>query len=126
MPGWKIRKEFKFEAAHSLPLHDGKCRRLHGHSYRVIVEIASADVRSEGPKTGMVCDFATLSDVVKPIIATLDHYNLNHVTPVYTTAENLAKWLFEQIVDCSHLEIVNGLQAVEVYETATSMARYER
>lgn len=62
-----IQKEFRFEAAHRLPCHAGACAHLHGHSYRVVVGV-EGDLQTEGPATGMVLDFHTLTDVVRGII----------------------------------------------------------
>jgi len=63
-----ISKEFKFEAAHRLPLHEGGCRNLHGHSYRVVAHLEGAELRRVGPSTGMVADFKDLSTVVRGIL----------------------------------------------------------
>lgn len=65
-----VKREFRFEAAHRLPLHNGACANLHGHSYKVKVTVGSKDgkLQNEGPASGMVIDFKTLSSVVKDII----------------------------------------------------------
>lgn len=89
-----VSKQFNFEAAHSLPyLPAGhKCARLHGHSYRFDVEVdGSPDER------GFVLDYAEISLAVDPIVARLDHENLNEIFDFHTTAENLAAWLYEEI-----------------------------
>ena len=72
---YQITKSFSFSAAHSLPSlpEDHKCHRLHGHNY--VVELCVAAHRID--KHGMVTDFAIISDAVAPIVATLDHRNLN-------------------------------------------------
>lgn len=100
--------DFAFEAAHWLPhVSEGhKCRRLHGHSYKVAVTVA-------GPvqHNGMVTDFANIKDVVKPIIGKLDHSTLNdqHTNP---TCENLCIAIWTDIGDQ-----LPGLAAVTVRET---------
>lgn len=63
-----ISKDYTFDAAHMLPLHKGKCRNLHGHTYKVRVS-----VRGPIQEDGMVLDFGVLSEAVKPIIASFDH-----------------------------------------------------
>lgn len=69
-----------------------KCARLHGHSYRFDVEVdGSPDER------GFVLDYAEISLAVDPIVARLDHENLNEIFDFHTTAENLAAWLYEEI-----------------------------
>jgi 6-pyruvoyltetrahydropterin/6-carboxytetrahydropterin synthase len=62
-----IKKEFKFEAAHRLPLHGGACANIHGHSYKLVVEV-SGEPEKVGPATDMVTDFGTLTNVVHDII----------------------------------------------------------
>ena len=110
-----VSKKFNFEAAHSLPhLPIGhKCRSLHGHSY--VVEIHVDGLLDE---RGFVIDYAEISSVVDPVIADLDHKNLNEIFPFSTTAENLAQWLFQRISN----DIPN-LSAVHVYETAKTCVR---
>ncbi|HEY3876639.1 MAG TPA: 6-carboxytetrahydropterin synthase, partial [Candidatus Kapabacteria bacterium] len=95
--------------AHRLPEHNGGCRNVHGHSYRMSVELAG-----EPDATGMVLDYFTLSEMVAPLVAEIDHAFLcdrsdtlivdflksSGLKAVYvdfpTTAENLAKWFFER------------------------------
>ena len=108
---YEITKTYRFEAAHSLP-HlpaDHQCHRLHGHSYEVLVGVS-------GPLDGeWVQDYADISAVVKPIVASLDHRNLNDILPCATTAENLAAWLWRELQPRLPL-----LSRVEVRETPTS------
>ncbi|MGH8921306.1 MAG: 6-carboxytetrahydropterin synthase QueD [Acidimicrobiales bacterium] len=69
----RITRSFSFEAAHQLPRHPGKCRRLHGHHYRLAVTV-------EGPvgENGMVVDFADLEEVVdREVVQRWDHRCLN-------------------------------------------------
>src|SRR5580704_11307035 len=77
----QIRKLFHFEAAHVLPHHPGKCRRLHGHSYRLEVAV-DGPLREDGPARGMVLDFDELATIVRPaILDRLDHASLNDLMP---------------------------------------------
>ncbi|RPI17314.1 MAG: 6-carboxytetrahydropterin synthase [Ignavibacteriae bacterium] len=64
----KISKEFRWEMGHRLPFHDGICKNLHGHSYKMVVEITG-----EINENGMIIDFYDLAVAVKPIIDELDH-----------------------------------------------------
>jgi len=89
-----VTKEFSFEAAHSLPnLPEGhKCRNMHGHSYRFTVEVTGrVDDR------GFVMDYAEIVEHVEPILKKLDHQNINRLFSWTTTAENLAKWIYEAL-----------------------------
>lgn len=80
-----IRKQFRFEAAHRLPNHTGKCGHLHGHSYRVEIAIegeVSRDISSSSQ--GMVMDFAELRPIKEWIDTHRDHafigYKDDHLT----------------------------------------------
>jgi 6-pyruvoyltetrahydropterin/6-carboxytetrahydropterin synthase len=89
-----ISKDFKFEAAHELPYHQGQCRDLHGHSYTgtVVIEGPIRGIRADDPQSGMVADFAIISEVIK----LLDHKYLNGFME-YPTAERIAKLILEMI-----------------------------
>lgn len=79
-----VAREFLFEAAHRLPHHEGKCKHLHGHSYRVEVSVeAPVD-----PLTGISVDFGDL----KPLGSWLDE-NLDHATLVWSGDASLLSWL---------------------------------
>ena len=64
----KIAKEFSWEMGHRLPEHFGKCKNIHGHSYKMIVEL-EGDV----DKSGMVLDYYDLKQIINPIVEELDH-----------------------------------------------------
>lgn len=117
---YTVGKEWTFDAAHQLPLHDGKCRNLHGHTYRVVVTVHGPIIK-EGPKSGMVIDFGDLSAIWKEDIEPLcDHRNLNETLPVeHTTAESIAGWMLLRFRD--RLGPYPGL-TVRVAETPTSWA----
>lgn len=121
MPSWIIRKTVRFEAAHKLPLHDGKCARLHGHSFVATVEVAGTGLVASGPKTDMVADFGDIGGPLKRLVEErLDHYYLNDSTGLENpTSERLAQWMFDVLQPA-----IPGLVAVEVEETCTSTARY--
>lgn len=124
MPTWTIEKEFRFEAAHRLPQHDGKCRRLHGHSWvgRVIVENDS--LIQSGAKQGMVLDYYDIGQAVKPLVEDyLDHHYLNETTGLANpSCEELARWIFDRLKPLLPNML---LKAVVIEETCTSRCRYE-
>jgi 6-pyruvoyltetrahydropterin/6-carboxytetrahydropterin synthase len=70
-----LTKEFSFESAHALWGYDGKCREIHGHSYRLFVTIKGEPIADEqSPKLGMVMDFGELKAIVgREITNRLDH-----------------------------------------------------
>ena len=106
---YQISKIFRFEAAHHLPNHDGKCQRVHGHSWVATVTVACPRLVRQGSKQGMVMDFGDLKAVVQPIIDQyLDHWDLNETIPVYPTSENIACWLFERITTTRTWAMLSG------------------
>lgn len=81
----RVTRAFGFEAAHELPWHQGKCKRLHGHSYRLEVTV-------EGPldANGIVIDFDDVKTVVnREVVDRFDHRHLNDLLD-NPTAERLA------------------------------------
>jgi 6-pyruvoyltetrahydropterin/6-carboxytetrahydropterin synthase len=121
---WLIYKEFRFEAAHTLPNHDGKCRRLHGHSWVGRVYLQGEKLIETGSKQGMIMDYGDIKKYLKPLLDDfLDHHYLNETTGLTNpTSEELAKWIFERLEEAN----LPGLYAVEIRETCTSGARYLR
>jgi 6-pyruvoyltetrahydropterin/6-carboxytetrahydropterin synthase len=115
----EIFREFNFEAAHHLPAAPAghKCRRLHGHSFRVTLH-----VRGEpDPKTGWVMDFADIKHAFRPIHDQLDHHCLNEVPGLENpTSENLARWIWDRVKP-----MLPGLHRVSVHETCTAGCHYE-
>jgi 6-pyruvoyltetrahydropterin/6-carboxytetrahydropterin synthase len=115
----EIFKEFTLEAAHLLPnVPEGhKCRRLHGHSFRVAVHVRG----TVGVDSGWIMDFAAISDAFAPVFASLDHRFLNEVAGLSNpTSENLAVWIWERLEPT-----LAGLSKVVVRETCTSGCVYE-
>ncbi|KKN22082.1 hypothetical protein LCGC14_0918880 [marine sediment metagenome] len=97
-----ITKEFHFEASHSLPNHEGKCSRDHGHSYRFTVMAVGFPQPMNGQsEEGMIVDYQRLSDCVEEhILSRVDHYDLNEVLKdevPNTTAEHLAEWILRTL-----------------------------
>jgi 6-pyruvoyltetrahydropterin/6-carboxytetrahydropterin synthase len=116
----QIRKQFKFEAAHVLPHHPGKCSRLHGHSYRLDVTL-EGPLTGAGPAAGMIVDFEVLSQVVKSgVVAELDHRSLNEVMP-NPTAENVIVWIWRRLAP-----EFPQLAELVLWETATACAILRR
>ena len=115
---FRINKTFTFDAAHCLNLGNlHKCSRLHGHTYRVDVVCRAARL----DENGMVTDFGDFGDVKHFINEYLDHRNLNEILATPTTAEHLAKYIFEWI-----LERHKNLELVRVWETPTNWAEYSK
>ncbi|MGB3051745.1 MAG: 6-carboxytetrahydropterin synthase QueD [Polyangiales bacterium] len=114
----EIWKEFSFEAAHLLPnVPDGhKCKRLHGHSYRVRVCVEG----EPDSELGWVIDFAAIKEACDPIRHRLDHYYLNEIEGLENpTSEVLAAWIWRHLKPALPI-----LSRVEVSETCTSGCSY--
>ncbi len=113
-----------FCGAHRLREYKGKCERLHGHNYRVLV---TARASSPGPG-GMVVDFGDLKEAANKVVQRLDHTYLNDVKPfdeIEPSAENIAAFLFKEI--CRSLEGRGDiLYSVSVFESDTSRATFIR
>lgn len=138
---FKISKEFSFDMAHLLDGHDGKCQNLHGHTYKLQVEICG-NLQPVGAKKGMVMDFSALKEAVNALIlAPMDHafiYDVNSPrerqiaellqkldsktfgVPFRTTAEELARFIFNRLKHEQHLPI----SSIRLWETPTSFCEY--
>lgn len=112
----QIWKSFRFEAAHTLPYHLGKCARPHGHSYRLEVAIRGP-VQSDGPARGMIEDFDVLQTTIdREIISQLDHTDLND-TIENPTCERIVTWIWRRLQP-----VLPGLDELKLWETDTSCA----
>ena len=111
-----VRKEFTFDAAHNLVCYHGKCEALHGHTYRLAVELEGLP-----DEEGMVLDFAELARIVRErVVSRLDHAYINEII-AQPTAENIAGWVWNQI-EAELSRPSHKLFRVEVWETPTSCA----
>lgn len=114
----QITKEFTFEAAHRLPnvAPGHKCGRLHGHSFRVALEVDGPI----GAESGWVLDFGDIKAAFKPLLNQLDHYYLNDIEGLENpTSEVLAVWIWDRVRPALPL-----LSAVVVKETCTTSCVY--
>ena len=123
---YTVLVEADFAAAHFLTHYHGKCERLHGHNYRVRLW-ARGETLDDG---GMLVDFGSLKGVLREVVGKLDHQNLNDFKEFDgdPSAERIAKYLFDRVLQGFVDSGGNGelLWALDVYETPTNMARYER
>ena len=115
----RISKSFDFDAAHFLPnVPDGhKCKRMHGHTYRV-------EVRASGEldERGFVVDYAELAAAWWPIHAVIDHRLLNEVPGLENpTTEVLAPWILERFTAA-----IWQVEAVRVYESSSTWCEVSR
>lgn len=124
-----VSKEFTFDAAHHLHCYEGKCKNLHGHTYKVVFGISGFV-----EETGLMMDFGDIKKIWKEEIEIfLDHKYLNEtLPPMNTTAENLVVWIYEKMAGAllSENRVKKVQQArvefVRLYETPTSYAEARR
>ncbi|MBT2648376.1 6-carboxytetrahydropterin synthase QueD [Bacillus sp. ISL-34] len=120
-----VSKEFTFDAAHHLHDYEGKCKNLHGHTYKVIFGLSGyTDSR------GLMIDFGDIKDIWKNEIEIhLDHRYLNETLPLMnTTAENMVVWIYEKMAEALSFKEYEGarVEFVRLYETPTSYAEARR
>lgn len=119
-----VTKVFKFDAAHFLPGHSGKCADLHGHTYRLEVTVARKDggLVTNGSSAGMVIDFGDLKAIVqREIIEKVDHKMLNDVFLFRTTAENMVTYFYE-VLERQLAPLDVEVLKLRLWETQTSFA----
>ena len=95
-----LQKSFRFEASHQLMYHEGKCRRLHGHSWVLIIEVNGFYINENKDNNhNMLMDFGYISKIVKPLVESkLDHYHLNDtLNSESPTSEFICKWIYEYL-----------------------------
>ena len=116
-----LTKEFRFEASHRLINHDGKCRKLHGHSFKGTVYVDGNTLVESGPKRNMVMDYTDIKKVLNPMVETyLDHNHLNWTLDTdMPTSEFIARWVYDHLK-----KDLPGLVAVCIEETCTSSCTY--
>jgi 6-pyruvoyltetrahydropterin/6-carboxytetrahydropterin synthase len=130
----KIAKEFRWEMGHRLPEHFGKCKNIHGHSYRMIVEL-----EGEVDKSGMVMDYYDLKKIVEPVVEKLDHTFMVYkedkeiisflekmksrmvVVGFQSTVENICKYFLDEIKKSNFPQNVKKI-SVRIYETLDDYA----
>jgi 6-pyruvoyltetrahydropterin/6-carboxytetrahydropterin synthase len=114
----ELRKEYRFEAAHYLPrVPPGhKCARMHGHSYRVELEVRGP----VDPATGWLIDFQAIDDAWVGLHDRLDHRTLNEVPGLEnSTCENLAAYIWQEVKAS-----IPQLSGVRVWETSDACCIY--
>ena len=134
-----LKTEQSFDSAHFLAGYNGKCSNLHGHRWRVIVEICSDQLQQSGQLRGMVADFGDIKKDLSEIADFYDHALIVEegtlkaatvtalkeenfrmiMVPFRPTAENFAKHFFGIIKEKGY-----DVRSVEVYETPNNCAMY--
>ena len=105
-----IKKSMEISAAHKLNLsYQSKCQNLHGHNWHVTIYCKAKELNQDG----MVCDF---THIKKAVHEKLDHQYLNDILPFNPTAENMARWMCEQIPTCYKVSVQESDGNIATYE----------
>lgn len=109
---YTVTKRIEVSGAHKLNLpYQSKCKNLHGHNWIIFVTCESETLND----AGMVVDFVEIKDIVME----LDHNNINEVLKgINPTAENIARWICEQVPHCVKVEVQESEGNVAIYETS--------
>lgn len=107
---FKIKKRLEISASHKLNLsYASKCENLHGHNWIIDIYCKSEELN----KDGMVIDF---THIKKEIHDKLDHSFINDVIDFNPTAENLAKWIAEEIGEiCYRVDVQESEGNIAIY-----------
>lgn len=116
---YRLRVETTFAAAHKVVESNGKCEKLHGHTFTVELFVTAENTEPNG----MVIDFAVLKTALQKVTETLDHSYLNDNDELGNpTSENIAKYFFNQLKKTLPQE--PKLEKVRVWESPKSWAEY--
>jgi 6-pyruvoyltetrahydropterin/6-carboxytetrahydropterin synthase len=120
---FEVTVEQTFAAGHSLREYKGKCENVHGHNYRVQVTVEGQALN----RIGLLVDFVDLKRAVRQVIERLDHQFINDLEPFTTvnpSAENLARYFYDEVSNSITLEPQVRIARIKIWETDTSIAIY--
>ena len=112
-----------YDSAHFLRKYKGKCEKLHGHRYVVEAALAAEEL-NEG---GLAYDFVDVKRHLRELADWLDHENINELPPfteIEPSAENQARFFFDELKSRMPEDMQDALLYVKVWETPTQWARY--
>ncbi len=114
--------EKSFDAAHYLRGYKGKCEKLHGHRFKVVVRLKASRLN----RIGLAYDFTDLKRQLGDVLAKYDHGCINEVKPfdkINPSSENIAKVIFDQLKPLFTGD--TGIENIEVWESPESCAVYK-
>ena len=104
-----VSKKLEVAGCHNLKLsYPSKCANMHGHNWNITVHCKAKELNADG----MVVDFKHIKDKIHSY---LDHGNFNELLPFNPTAENIAKWVCDQIPECYKVEVEESANNVATY-----------
>ena len=119
---YELMIETKFAAAHQLRNYGGRCQRLHGHNWKVVVYVVAENLN----EIGLAMDFKELKDHTNELLSSVEHAFLNDVFPfteINPSSENIAKWVYDSLSKKVNTDKVQ-VSMVTVGESDTASANY--
>jgi 6-pyruvoyltetrahydropterin/6-carboxytetrahydropterin synthase len=111
-----------FASAHTLRDYPGACSRMHGHNWKVELEVLASAL----DEVGMAVDFKVMKNAVREVTDDLDHYYLNEIEPfdkINPTAENIAAYLYKRLSTRLNNDSIK-VSALTLWETERACVRY--
>ena len=121
-PSYTLKILADFASAHTLRDYPGDCSRMHGHNWKVEVEVTATALNEY--EMGM--DFKTIKTATRELAKTLDHRYLNDIPPFDVrnpTAENIAQYFYQHLKDTLNINTAR-VSAVTLWETERACVRY--
>lgn len=104
-----VTKQMEIAGCHRLNLsYESRCCNLHGHNWIVTVHCRARELNADG----MVVDFKHIKDRIHSY---LDHGNFNELLPFNPTAENIARWICEQVPNCYRVDVEESKTNITTY-----------
>ena len=119
---YTLSVEKTISTAHQLRDYDGPCANIHGHNWKIRVEVQSNNIDD----IGIAIDFSILDEFLWQVIGPFDHQLINSIEPfdkLNPTAENLVKFIYERLQNILTEKV--SLRKVSVWETDEYMVSYE-
>lgn len=119
---YKLKIITDFDAAHQLRGYRGKCENIHGHNWKVEIEVVGEKLN----EIGIAIDFKELRQITDEVISRLDHTFLNEISPfeqINPSSENIAQWIYRSLKEKLQDKPVR-LYSVTVWESEHAAATY--
>jgi 6-pyruvoyltetrahydropterin/6-carboxytetrahydropterin synthase len=119
---FEVTVEVSFAAAHQLRGYKGNCENMHGHNWRVQINVMAERLN----EIDIALDFRDLKKIAREVIAPLDHTFLNDVFPFTEknpSSENIAKWIYDTMRKKINDDVLR-VAAITVWESDTASASY--